>query len=70
MSNQFKDMIVNLDFLVHTLSAYTDPEIISTQDEIITYVNHTAKLSCIIQHRNRQHVSVGDRPIEWFHREI
>lgn len=57
-------MIVNLDFLVHTLSAYTDPEIISTQDEIITYVNHTAKLSCIIQHRNRQHVSVGDRPIE------
>jgi hypothetical protein len=39
-----------------SVNAYTDPEIISTQDEIITYVNHTAKLSCIIQNRNRQHV--------------
>ncbi len=44
-------------FLVNGISTNTDPEIISTQDEIITYVNHTAKLSCIIQNRNRQHVS-------------
>ena len=37
-------------------SANTEAEIISTQNEIITYVNHTAKLSCIIQNKNRQHV--------------
>jgi len=43
-------------FLVNGISANTDPEIISTQDEIITYVNHTAKLSCIIQNRIREHV--------------
>ncbi|CAF1338407.1 unnamed protein product [Adineta steineri] len=39
------------------ISANIEPEIISTQDEIITYINHTAKLSCIIQNRNRQHVT-------------
>jgi len=43
-------------FLVNGLSVNTDPEIISTQDEIITYINHTAKLSCIIQNRMRQRV--------------
>jgi len=43
-------------FLVNGLSVNTDPEIISTQDEIITYINHTAKLSCIIQNRIRQRV--------------
>ena len=38
-------------------SANSEAEIISTQDEILTYVNHTAKLACIIQNKNRHHVS-------------
>ncbi|CAF1198450.1 unnamed protein product [Adineta steineri] len=48
-----------LFFIVYCngISANIEPEIISTQDEIITYINHTAKLSCIIQNRNRQHVT-------------
>lgn len=43
--------------LVDGTLASTEAEIISTQDEIITYVNHTAKLSCIVQNKNREHVS-------------
>ncbi|CAF1628005.1 unnamed protein product [Adineta ricciae] len=39
------------------ISANTEPEIVSTENEIITYTNHTAKLSCIIRNRNRQHVT-------------
>lgn len=35
----------------------TEAEIISTQDEIITYLNHTARLSCIVQNKNRHHVN-------------
>jgi hypothetical protein len=42
--------------LVNGVSTIPEPEIITTQDEVITYVNHTAKLSCLIQNRNRQHV--------------
>ena len=41
-------------------SASTEAEIVSTQDEIITYVNHTAKLSCIVKNKNRHHVNDGD----------
>ncbi|CAF2329918.1 unnamed protein product [Rotaria sp. Silwood2] len=37
--------------------AGTEAEIISTQDEIITYINHTAKLSCIVQNKNRHHIT-------------
>jgi hypothetical protein len=43
-------------FLGDSTLASSEAEIISTQDEIITYVNHTAKLSCIIQNKNRHHV--------------
>ncbi|UJR13559.1 hypothetical protein I4U23_000573 [Adineta vaga] len=39
------------------ISAHIEPEIVSTENEIITYVNHTAKLSCTIRNRNRQHVT-------------
>ncbi|CAF3611424.1 unnamed protein product, partial [Rotaria sp. Silwood2] len=39
------------------ISSNIEPEIISTQNEIITYVNHTAKLSCIIENRNQRHVT-------------
>ncbi|CAF1077506.1 unnamed protein product [Rotaria sp. Silwood1] len=46
-------------FIINTncISSNNEPEIISTQNEILTYVNHTAKLSCIIQNRNRRHVT-------------
>ncbi|CAF1670932.1 unnamed protein product [Adineta ricciae] len=49
--------IVMTLLIVDGTSANTEAEIISTQNEIITYVNHTAKLSCIIQNKNRQHVT-------------
>ena len=38
-------------------SATSDAKIISTQDEITTYVNHTARLSCIIENKGRNHVN-------------
>jgi hypothetical protein len=43
--------------LVNGISTKSDPEIVSTQHEVIAYVNHTAKLSCLIQNRNQQHVT-------------
>ncbi|CAF0726951.1 unnamed protein product [Adineta steineri] len=49
--------IVMTLLIVDGTLADSEAEIISTQDEIITYVNHTAKLSCIIQNKNRQHVT-------------
>ncbi|UJR33719.1 hypothetical protein I4U23_021148 [Adineta vaga] len=49
--------IVMTLLIVDGTSASTEAEIVSTQDEIITYVNHTAKLSCIIQNKNRHHVT-------------
>ena len=45
------------DTLVDGTSASADPEIISTETEIIAYPNHTAKLSCVVQHKTRHHVS-------------
>jgi hypothetical protein len=48
--------IMKCSFLGDSTLASSEAEIISTQDEIITYVNHTAKLSCIIQNKNRHHV--------------
>jgi hypothetical protein len=50
-------------FLVDGTLASTEAEIISTQDEIITYVNHTAKLSCIVQNKNHEHVSKENNQI-------
>jgi len=49
--------IVMTLLIVDSTLANSEAEIISTQDEIITYVNHTAKLSCIIQNKNREHVT-------------
>ena len=45
---------------VDRTAAQSNPEIISTQNEVITYLNHTAKLSCIIQNKNRHHVTRED----------
>ncbi|CAF3321132.1 unnamed protein product [Rotaria sp. Silwood1] len=49
--------IVMILLIVDGTLANTEAEIISTQDEIITYINHTAKLSCIIQNKNRHHIT-------------
>ncbi|CAF0753489.1 unnamed protein product [Rotaria sordida] len=49
--------IVMVLLIVDGTLASTEAEIISTQDEIITYINHTAKLSCIIQNKNRHHIT-------------
>ncbi|CAF3505280.1 unnamed protein product [Rotaria socialis] len=38
-------------------SSTSDAKIISTQDEIITYVNHTARLSCIIENKGQHHIT-------------
>lgn len=46
-----------MTLLIDGTSANSEAEIISTQDEILTYVNHTAKLACIIQNKNRHHVT-------------
>ncbi|CAF0839840.1 unnamed protein product [Rotaria sordida] len=43
---------------INRISANSEPKIISTQNEIIAYVNHTAKLSCIIQNRNQRHIKI------------
>jgi hypothetical protein len=34
-----------------------DPEIVSSQSEVIAYVNYTGKLSCLIHNRQREHVT-------------
>lgn len=46
-----------MTLLIDGTLANSGAEIVSTQDEIITYVNHTAKLSCIVQNKNREHVT-------------
>jgi len=53
--------VLSCVFFVYSVDSGTstsfEPEIISTQDEVIAYINHTAKLSCIIQNKNRHHVT-------------
>ncbi|CAF1276105.1 unnamed protein product [Rotaria magnacalcarata] len=49
----FLIFIVNINRLLGN----TQSEIISTQDLVITHVNQTAKLSCIIKNRNQRHVT-------------
>lgn len=48
---------INILFWILTIQAKTESEIISTAYETISYVNDTAKLSCIIKNKDRQHVS-------------
>ncbi|CAF1111400.1 unnamed protein product [Didymodactylos carnosus] len=38
------------------VNASTSPQIISPPSEIIAYINHTARLSCIIQNKESHHV--------------
>ncbi|CAM2724173.1 unnamed protein product [Rotaria socialis] len=46
-------LIVNINLIL----VNTQSNIISTQDQVTTYVNQTAKLSCIIKNRNQRHVT-------------
>ncbi|CAF3753285.1 unnamed protein product [Rotaria socialis] len=46
-------IIVNINLIL----VNTQSNIISTQDQVTTYVNQTAKLSCIIKNRNQRHVT-------------